>query len=290
VRPGPAPAATGCPEGVEEAALAAPSATRRAEAALAVLRGCERGEVARRYGATPEVLEAWTHDFVRGGRGALLSTAPARPEDLQAAWRGTWVLRSRLARGQTPAQVEGVMVVGDDEALTVETGVLSDDFSELPLGPQAGQPFRLGQYSRLQYVQRDGSRYVVRLSSSELLGSFSDFPRGIRASLVEPFVRRGEAFVHSPSPVRSYSPTSSDEMVLLGDRLLIGWSKLDVVDTWERVGPRPAGAADARPLHETWERLRRSRALLEKQPARAAELLGLTAGVPAAVAAPAQSR
>jgi hypothetical protein len=260
------------------------NAVIRAEAVLWLLRGCDQEKVARRYGITAEKLQHWAHLFVGGGRSALIPPTPATPGQLQDAFRGTWVLRSRIARGRTMAQADGVMLFGDTESLTVETGVLSDEVAEEPLGPQAGQPFRIAQYSRLQYLQREGSIYVVRMSSSELLGSYSDYPHGIRASLTEPFVRRGESFVHVPSPTRGYSPDRSDEVILLGDRMLIGWSRADVVDTWERTSRDPPRLEGEPTLFDSWGRLKRSRVLLEKQPARAAELL--TAAAPPAAPAP----
>jgi len=273
------PCAEAYPVAAEEAA-AAPgklTAAMRAGAVLAAIRGCDREQVARRYGVPLETLQQWTHLFVGGGRSALLPVAPVTPGQLRDAWRGTWVLRSRIARGSIAGKVDGMMLFGDEESLTLEAGVLSDDFAALPLGPMNGEPFRLGQYSRLMYLQREGSIYVVRMSSSDLLGSYSDYARGMRASLVEPFVQRGEAFVHVPSPVRGYSPTSSDDILLLGDRMLIVWSTVDVVDTWERVSRDPPRLNGEPSLFEAWSRLKRSRALTEKRPARVADLLALTA-------------
>jgi hypothetical protein len=270
------PAAARC-SGEGEGEVVAANATHRAQAVLFLLRGCDRAAVARRYHVAPETLESWTHRFVAGGRSNLIAPGEARPADLQAAMRGTWVLRSRIAHGNLLAQVDGIMIFEDDQSLTLESGVLSDAFAELPLGPQANQSFRLGQFSHLSYLQRQGSPYVVRMSASELVGSYSDYPRGIRASLVEPFLRRGDAYVHHPAPTRSYSPSSSDEMVLMGDTLLIAWSKLDVVDTWERVRKEtPPLLGDARSLSEAWQRLKKSGTLLEKTSARTTELLGIS--------------
>ncbi|HVE81932.1 MAG TPA: helix-turn-helix domain-containing protein, partial [Myxococcales bacterium] len=154
VSPAPSPAACGEADPRAEGAPGELTAAMRTDAVLAVLRGCDREKVARRYGVTADVLQQWTHLFVGSGRSALIPTTPATPAKLQDAWRGTWVLRSRIARGKVPAKADGIMLFADAESLTVEAGVLQDEFAELPLGPQAGQPFRLAQYSRLMYVQR----------------------------------------------------------------------------------------------------------------------------------------
>ena len=276
--------------GAPEIPAATRNAVTRTQAVLLALRGCDRVVVARRYGSTPEELDGWIRAFVAGGRTNLMQSDTSTPAELQEAWRGTWVLRSRLGPAGAKARAEGVMIYEDAESLTVETGILSDEFAELPLGTQSGKHFRLGQYSRLQYLRRSESKYVVRMSSSELVGSYSDFPRGIHASLVEPFSRRGQAFLHEPAPLRNYSPDASDYTLVLGDTLLIGWSNLDVFDTWERVRRDTPELGPVRTLREAWERLKASRALLDAAPANPAELMGARLYASARVAAPARSR
>lgn len=258
------------------------TAEGRARAVLDLLRGCDPVEVARAHAATPERLNEWRGTFISQGIAGLLTTRQVDPGELSRALRGTWVLSSRIARGEITARAEGLMIVDDTDSLVLETGVLSGEFADVPLGDQAGQWFRLGQYARLRYDRRPGSRAAYRVTSGELVGSFSDYPHGIRSTQVDIFVRQGEAFVRRPPPGRTYSPDHSDQMVVMGDLLQITWTGLDVVDTWRRVLPGPPPLTIAPTLAAAWAALKASGTLLEMRDAHPADLLGarlpLTAG------------
>jgi hypothetical protein len=251
-----------------------PTAEARARAVLALLRGCDAAQVARAYTVTPERLEEWRGIFVAQGIAGLLTARAVDPGELSAALRGTWVLRSRIARGEIIARAEGLMIVGDTDSLVLETGFLTDEFADVPLGDQAGQWFRLGQYGRLRYDRRASSAAAYRVTSSELIGSFSDYPHGIRSTQVDVFVRQGEAVVRRPVPGRTYSPDHSDQMVVMGDLMLITWTGLDVVDTWHRVLPDPPPLTIAPSLAAAWAALKASGTLIEKRDAHPADLLG----------------
>jgi hypothetical protein len=250
------------------------TADDRARAVLEILRGCDAAQVARAHATTPERLAEWRSTFVAQGIAGLLTARRADPDELSTALRGTWVLSSRIARGEIPASAEGLMIVSDSESLVLETGVLSSEFADAPLGDQAGQWFRLGQYGRLRYDRRPNSTAAYRVTSSELVGSFSDYPRGIRSTQVEVFVRQGEAFVRRPVPGRTYSPDQSDQMVVMGDVMLITWTGLDVVDTWRRILPDAPPLALAVTLADAWAALKASGTLLEKRAAHPGELVG----------------
>jgi hypothetical protein len=196
----------------------------RARAVLELLRGCDAAEVASAHATTPERLAEWRGTFVAQGIAGLLTARRVDPDELRAALRGTWVLSSRIARGELPASAEGLMIIGDSDSLVVETGVLTSEFADAPLGDQAGQRFRLGQYGRLRYDRRPSSIAAYRVTSSELVGSFSDYPHGIRSTQVDVFVRQGEAVVRRPVPGRTYSPDHSDQMIVMGDVMLITWT------------------------------------------------------------------
>jgi hypothetical protein len=264
----------------------------RAHAVLDLLRGCDAANVARAHATTPQRLDEWRGRFVSQGIAGLLTARQADPGELGAALRGTWVLISRIARGELTARAEGLMIVGDIDSLILETGVLSDEFAEVPLGDQAGQWFRLGQYGRLRYDRRPGATAAYRVTSGELVGSFSDYPHGIRSTQVDLFVREGEAFVGRPAPSRTYSPDHSDQMVVMGDFMLITWTGLDVVDTWHRVLPGPPPLTIAPSLAAAWAALKASGTLLEKRDAHPTDLVGahlpLTAGLGASPAPPAR--
>jgi hypothetical protein len=250
------------------------TAEGRARAVMDLLRGCDAAEVARAHAVTPQRLDEWRGTFISQGIAGLLTARRVDPDELGAALRGTWVLGSRIARGELVARVEGLMIVGDTESLTLETGILSGAFADVPLGDQEGEWFRLGQYGRLRYDRRPGATAAYRVTSGELLGSFSDYPRSIRSTQVEIFVRQGEALVRRPPPGRTYSPDHSDQMVVMGDVMLITWTGLDVVDTWRRVLPGPPPLTLAPTLAGAWSALKASGALLEKRDAHPADLLG----------------
>jgi hypothetical protein len=256
----------------------------RGDAVLALLHGCNIDEVARAYSTSASKLQDWRSSFVAAGMMGLLTPRAVDPSEVAAAFRGTWVLRSRVAGGHRAAQAEGLMIYSDTDSLVVETGVLDQAFADAPLGPQEGQPFRLGQYARLFHDRRPGASASYRITSGELVGSFSDYPHGIRMTQTDLFVRVGDAIARRLTPGRTYSPDHSDQLLVMGDSMLITWTKMDVVDTWERISHDPPALRRGGSLAATWANLKASGALLERSAVRPTELVA--ADLPAAASGP----